>query len=52
MGRYDADEATLLSRSALFLARRLADVAFSIFEVTDHDLKADFDRWLEEVNQT
>lgn len=52
MGLYDEDEATLLSSSSLFLARRLTDLAFSIFEVTDHDLKADFDRWLEEVNQT
>lgn len=51
MGRYDEDDASLLSEMALFLAHRLTDFAFSIFEVTNHELKADFDRWHKEVKK-
>ena len=51
MGRYDEDQARLLSQIALFLAQRLADLAFGIFEVTNPDLKADFNKWHKEVKK-
>ena len=49
-GRYDDEEAVLLSELALFIVRRLADLAFTVFEA-DRDLRADFDRWRGEAGQ-
>jgi len=48
-GRYDEEEALLLSKSALFLARRLAELTFSLFKAADPELVAAFDRWCSEV---
>jgi hypothetical protein len=48
-GRYDEEEALLLSRSALFLAHRLADLTFSLFKAADRELEAGFNRWRSEV---
>ena len=44
-GRYDEDEARVLSRSALLLARRLVDLVLTHFEVADPGLQPDIDRW-------
>jgi hypothetical protein len=49
-GRYDEEEALLLSKSALFLAHRLADLTFSLFKAADPELMAGFNRWCSEVS--
>ena len=48
-GRYDEEEALLLSKSALFLTHRLAHLTFSLFKAADPELVAAFDRWCSEV---
>ena len=51
MGRYDEDEAGLLSAMTLFVAHRLTDLAFGIFEVINPALKSDFGRWHHDVKK-
>ena len=48
-GRYDEEEALLLSRSALFLAHRLADYTFNLFKAADPELETQFHRWCGEA---
>ncbi len=51
LGRYDEDEAGFLSEMALFLAHRLTDLVVSIFEVTNAELKSDFQTWHRQVKK-
>jgi hypothetical protein len=49
VGRYDQDKLGLLSTMTLYLAQRLTYFAFGIFEVSDPELRADFDKWVQQV---
>jgi len=49
VGRYDQDKLGLLSTMTLYLAQRLTYFVFGIFEVSDSELKKDFDEWVQLV---
>jgi len=49
VGKYDQDKLGLLSTMTLYLAQRLTYFVFGIFEVSDSELKKDFDEWVHQV---
>lgn len=49
VGRYDQDKLGLLSTMTLYLAQRLTYFAFGIFEVSDPEIRTDFDKWVQQV---